>query len=247
MATAAATLATVTILAPTGTAAHAASGDWRTAACAERNRDGLALGTYTVAQVQTQRVEQVPSLTISAESLVFASGARCDLLSLDGRAPFGRDLTGYGSTMSRLGELVVGGASQGETEGTGSVTGVGGSVPIRRARHEILGAVVFNEVETGTMPDHAGVPAPWRNQPYTTTHTRTTFTATINGALARKKTFTVTRSTKAAAKRRLDIDLALADSAAERRDARATYRLALRGIRLVMKTFRYDWSSELPR
>ena len=41
--------------------------------------------------------------------------------------------------------------------------------------------------------------------------------------------------------------LADADSAAERRDARRTYRLALEGVRLVMKRFRYEWTGELPR
>lgn len=245
-----AVLASLTALVPTTCAATAATasaaGDWRAAACADDDKD-LATGSYAVAQVLTQPVKQVPSLTVTAERLVFANGARCDLLSLDGPVPVGKELTGYGSEMTVLGQLVVGGVDQGEMSSTRAVSGYGGSSPIARARHLVLGAEVFPAVESGTVPDSPTVPAGWRNQPYTSTHTRTTFTATVNGATGKKKTFTVTPATKAAAKRRLDVALALADTAAERRAARQTYRLALQGVRYVMKTFRFDWSGEIPR
>lgn len=243
-----AALATLTVVVPAGPTAYAASSDdWRAAACAEDNRDGLALGAYTVAQVQSRRVKQIPSLTLTAERLVFTSGTRCDLISLDGSVPFGREVKGHGSSISLLGELVVGGVSQGEMEGSGSVTGVGGSEPIRGIRDVVLGAEVFSDVETGTMPDSTSLPESWRNQPYTFTHTRTGFLASVSGRTSTKKSFPVTPATRATAKRRLAAALADADSPAERRDARRTYRLALEGVRLVMKPFRYDWSGELPR
>lgn len=243
-----AALATLSAVVPTGPTAYAASSDdWRAAACAEDNRDGLALGAYTVAQSQQRRVKQIPTLTLTAQRLVFASGTRCDLISLDGSVPFGREVKGHGSSMSILGELVVGGVSQGEMEGSGSVTGVGGTEPIRGIRDVVLGAEVFTDVETGTMPDSTSLPESWRNQPYTFTHTRTGFTASVEGRTSRERTFAVTPATRAAAKRRLASALADADSAAERRDARRTYRLALEGVRLVMKRFRYEWTGELPR
>ena len=34
-------------------------------------------------------------------------------------------------------------------------------------RDVVLGAEVFTDVETGTMPDSTSLPEPWRNQPYT--------------------------------------------------------------------------------
>ena len=73
------------------------------------------------------------------------------------------------------------------------------------------------------------------------------FTASVDGRTSVKKTFTITPATRATAKRRLTSALADADSAAERGDARRTYRLALRGVRLVMKRFHHEWSGELPR
>jgi hypothetical protein len=235
------------VLAPLAPAGAAGSSDWRTVACADDNDDGLALGAYTVAQAQTHRVAQIPSLTLTAEHLVFASGTRCDLISLDGSVPFGQEVKGHASSISLLGELVVGGVSQGEMASSTSVTGVGGSEPIRVIRNVVLGADVFADVETGTMPDSTSLPEPWRNQPYTFTHTRTDFTASVDGRTSVKKTFTVTPATRATAKRRLTSALADADSAAERSDARRTYRLALRGVRLVMKRFHHEWSGELPR
>ncbi|WP_210439270.1 hypothetical protein [Nocardioides xinjiangensis] len=243
-----AALATLAALAPMGPAAHAAApGDWRTAACADDNHDDLALGAYTVTQAKSHRVRQIRSLTLTAERLVFASGTRCDLLSVDGRVRGGHELTGHGSDMALMGELVVGGVSQGEMEGHSSQTGAGGTEPIRHARHRVLDAMVFRDVESGTVPDSAAVPEAWRNQPYTFTHTRTTFTATVTGRVARRKTFTVTPATTAAADRRLAAALAVADSTAERRAARKVHRLALRGVRVVMRKFRHDWSDELPR
>lgn len=43
-------------------------------------------------------------------------------------------------------------------EGSGSVTGAGGSEPIRGIRDVVLGAEVFTDVETGTMPGSASLP-----------------------------------------------------------------------------------------
>jgi hypothetical protein len=234
-------------LAPLGVApAGAASArDWRAAACAEDDGD-LAVGSYEVAQALTQRVKQIPSLTLTAEHLVFANGARCDLLSLDGSVPEGRELTGYGSEVTVLQQMVVGGVDQGEMEGIQAVSGNFGRATAR-AKHLILGAQVFSDVESGTVPDSPAVPAPWRNQPYTSTHTRTTFTASVDGGIGRKKTFPVTPASTAAAKRHLTLDLMGADTAGERQAARRTYRLALRGVRYVMKSFHLVWSGELPR
>lgn len=242
------TVAVLAALAPLGTApAQAAkASDWRTEACAEQNHDGLALGSFTVTDKRTQRVKQVPSLTLTAERVTFASGVRCDLVHLHGRVPFGRELTGYGLGLTTMGDLVISGTSQGEIAKTSLSRGVGTTDPIRRANHLVLAAVVFLDVEEGTMPDAAMLPEPWRNQPYTFTHTRTTFTANLNGRVGTKRTFTVTPATRVAAERRLSADLAAADDAADRRAARQTHRLALRGVRLVMKSFTSSWTGELP-
>ena len=131
--------------------------------------------------------------------------------------------------------------------GSSSISGTGGTSPIRRADHLVLDAVVVLADESGTTPDSVVLPEPLRNEPYTSTHTRTTFTATVNGRVGTEETFTVTAATRAAAKRRLSRDLAMAETAADRQAARKTYRLALRGVRLVMKRFKDSWSGELLR
>ena len=242
-------LAVLTVLAPLGsaTASGAAPADWRTAACEDASTLDGPLGSYTVVKTSSERVDKLPSVMLTAERLVFAGGTQCDLVQLDGRIPFGQELTGWTTEVTVLGQLVVAGADQGETDRTSSVSVRGSSDAIRETEHLVLDAVVFPADETGTMPDHVAVPAPWRNQPYTFSHTRTTFDTTITGRVGTEKTFTVTPATIAAAKRRLTRDLALAETGADRRAARKTYRLALEGIRLVMKRFEHDWSTELPR
>ena len=242
-------LTVLTALAPAGTATarEAAIADWRAAACEDASRLDGPLGSYTVAKTATGGVRKLPSVTLTAERLVFTSGAQCDLVQLDGPVPFRRELRGHSAEITVLGQMVVGGADQGEMERATSFSLVGSSRAIRETGHRVLDAVVFRPDETGTMPDDAALPAPWRNQPYTSAHTRTTFATTISGRVGTERTFTVTPRTRAAAKRRLTIALALAQSDADRRVARKTYRLALRGIRLVWRRFTQSWSVELPR
>lgn len=239
----------LTALAPLGAVpAHAAtSGDWRSQACASSGSDVRAGDTYTVVTKDAGRLERVPTLTVTIERLVFDGGVQCDLLQLDGRLPFGTELRGHGAEVDVMGELVINGVDQGEMQLSGSFHGVGGSAPIRVVRHVVLNAVTYVPDESGTVPDSPTLPEPWRNQPYTSTHTRTTFSAHVSGRIGTEKPFTVTHATRAAAERRLAAELEVAQHAVDRRAARRTYRLALRGIRLVMTPFRERWSGELAR
>lgn len=191
------------------------------------------------------RLRRLGSLGVTGVRLTYPNGARCDVLSVDGRLPFGHDVKRYAADLSELGTLVVAGADQGETEHQGIGTSVGGS-PFREFDDVVLGAVVYTPTESGTMPALPGIPPEWQGQPYTFTHTRTTASLDLRLRKGVEKTFRVTPATRAAAARRLERDLMVASSAADRRDARRTYRLALDGIRLVMKPFRASWSGELP-
>lgn len=239
--------AALTVTAATGASAGAAApDDWRAAACKDADRD-LAVGAYTVTSRLAERLEDLPSVTMTAERLTFTNGARCDLLHLDGRLPLERQLRGHSAELSMMGDVVIAGASQGEMASHTVANGAGGNIPIRDVDHLVLGAVAFRDVESGTMPDSALLPEPWRNQPYTVTHTRTTYTVGLVGKVGTQKRFTVTPATRAAAQRRLTLDLAAAQNGADRRAARQTYRLSLRGIRLELKPFRTRWSGELPR
>jgi len=238
--------ATLAVTAPTAASASAAPDDWRAAACKDADRD-LAVGAYAVTSRLAERLEDLPSVTVTAERLTFANGARCDLLHLHGRLPVERQLRGHSAEVSTLGELVVAGASQGEMASHTVASGAGGNIPIRDVDHLVLGAVTFRDVESGTMPDTVVLPEPWRNQPYAFTHTRTTYTVKLVGKVGSHTRFTVTPATRAAARRRLTQDLTAAQNGADRRAARHVFRLALRGIRLDLKTFRARWSGELPR
>lgn len=191
------------------------------------------------------RLRRLGSLGVTGVRLTYANGARCAVLSVDGRLPFGHDVKRYAADLSELGTLVVAGADQGETEHQGIGTSVGGS-PFREFDDVVLGAVVYAPTESGTMPALPGIPPEWQGQPYMFTHTRTTASLDLRLRKGVEKRFTVTPATRAAAARRLEHDLVVASSAADRRDARRTYRLALDGVRLVMKPFRVSWSGELP-
>ncbi|CAM3849558.1 hypothetical protein [Nocardioides zeicaulis] len=247
-------LALLSPLAPAPATASAAatsagSTDWRTQAC--RDAGSESSGTPSRATLLEGRVRGLRSLTVTAERLTWGDGVRCDLVSVDGRPPFGRDLPSYGAEVAEMGTLVVGGVDQGETEhqrvsmGVGSSAGPAGSTSPRDVDHEVLGAVVYSPSESGTFPSPSDLPAAWQGQPYSFTHTRTTIVATFHARAGVRKTFTVTPATRAAAARRLERDLGAATSAADRRDARRTYRLALHGVRLVMKPFTTRWKGEL--
>lgn len=196
--------------------------------------------------VLSERVKGLKGVTITAERVTFANGARCDLLHVDGRLPFATDLRKASGEVTDLGTLVVAGADQGETEHNSASTGFSTAPPVRYLEQQVLGTVVYLPTEGGTMPASPFLPPAWQGQPYTYTHTRTTMSATFGARKGEEKHFRVTPATRAAAARRLERDLALASSAADRRDARRTHRLALRGIRLEMKPFRARWSGELP-
>ena len=69
--------------------------------------------------------------------------------------------------------------------------------------------MVYVPDEAGTVPDVLEIPEPWRNQPYTSTYTRTTFNRDApRQGRHEEQTFTVTAATRAEAKRRLADDLA---------------------------------------
>lgn len=242
--TAATALAVLAPLVPSAAGA-AAPADAVARACRGADSSDLASGTPTRTTLLRDRSELLESLTVIGVRLTYPNGARCDVLSVDGRLPFGHDVKRYAADLSELGTLVVAGADQGETEHQGIGTSVGGS-PFREFDDVVLGAVVYTPTESGTMPALPGIPPEWQGQPYTFTHTRTTASLTLRLRKGVEKRFTVTPATRAAAARRLERDLALASTAADRRDARRTYRLALEGVRLVMKPFRASWSGELP-
>ena len=220
--------------------------DFRTTACRDADHGGLASGSTTRATALSEQVKGLRSLTVTAERLTYANGARCDLVYVDGRLELGQGVKGYKARVSEMGTVVVAGTDQGELEVRGIATGVGGTSVLRELDHEVLGAVVYTPTESGTMPALPGLPPEWQGQPYIVTHTRTTAEATFLARVGTKQSFTVTPATRAAAARRLERDLDRATSAADRRDARRTYRLALRGVRLVMKPFTARWSGELP-
>lgn len=247
--TAATVLAALVPLAPAtaseGDPTDFRAADFRAAACRNADHEGIASGGASRATLLTQRLRPLGSIVVTGVRLTYANGVRCDVVSLDGRLPFGHDLKGYDAQVSERGTLVVAGVHQGETELRGIGNAVGGS-PVRELDDEVLGAVVYATTESGTVPAAPGVPAQWQGQPYTFTHTRTTAEATLRLRKGVEKRFTVTRATRAAAARRLQRDLDLATSAADRRDARRTYRLALDGVRLAMKPLTAHWSGELP-
>ncbi|MBS2940344.1 hypothetical protein KDN32_21620 [Nocardioides sp. J2M5] len=217
-----------------------------TRACRGADSADLASGTPTRTTLLRDRSELLGSLEVTGVRLTYPNGARCDVLSVDGRLPFGHDIKGFDTEVSELGTLVVAGADQGETEHQGIGRNLRSSSPFRELRDEVLGAVVYAPTESGTMPALPGIPPAWQGQPYTFTHTRTTASLDLKARKGVEKSFKVTPATRAAAARRLERDLAVARSAADRRDARRTYRLALDGVRLVMKPFRVSWSGELP-
>lgn len=248
--TAATSLALLAPFAP-ATAGAAAPADFRAAdfradACRDADHAGLASGSATRTTVLSERVEGLRTITVTAERLSYANGARCDLVWVDGRLAFGQDLKGYQASVGDMGDLVVAGTAQGEVEHRGISTAVGGTPPSHELDREVLGAIVYTPTDSGTLPELPGLPAEWQGQPYTFTHTRTTAEATFRAREGRRESFTVTPATRAAAARRLERDLRIATSAADRRDARRTHRLALRGVRLVMKPFTARWSGELP-
>lgn len=227
-------------------AADLRAADFRAAACREADHADLASGSATRTTVLSEQVEGLRTLTVTAERLSYANGARCDLVHVDGRLRFGQGLKGYKARLRDMGTLVVAGADQGEVEHRGISTGAGGTPPLRELDQEVLVAVVYTPTDSGTIPPLPDLPAEWQGQPYTFTHTRTTAEATFRARVGERQSFTVTPATRAAAARRLERDLSIAPSAADRRDARRTYRLALRGVRLVMKPFTARWSGELP-
>lgn len=200
-----------------------------------------------MAKTQSERLDEVPSLTVTTERLVFASGAQCDLLHLDGTLPFDQEVRGYRARLTTRGELVIGGVSQGENGRASNAIGSSSSVGTHDLRRFVLVAQVYVPDEAGTLPDSVEIPEPWRNQPYTSTFTRTTLGLTLRGKVGTRKTFAVTAATRDAAKRRLARDLELSANATDRHAARKIFRLALRGVRLEMKSFTARWSGELTR
>ncbi|UFN42879.1 hypothetical protein [Nocardioides okcheonensis] len=243
--TAATALAVLAPLAPAAAGATAPN-DALAETCRVADAADVASGAATATTVLRERLRRLGSLEVTGVRLTYANGARCDVVTVDGRLPFGHDMKGYDAELSERGTLAVAGTTRDETEHQGIGRSTRSSSPFHGFDDEVLGAVVYVPVESGTMPPLPGIPPEWQLQPYTFTHTSTTASLTLRLRKGVEKRFTVTPATRAAAARRLERDLALASTAADRRDARRTYRLALDGVRLVMKPFRASWSGELP-
>ncbi len=180
-----------------GAAGAAAPSDALAETCRGADAADLASGTPTRTTLLRDRSELLESLTVIGVRLTYPNGARCDVLSVDGRLPFGHDVKRYAADLSELGTLVVAGADQGETEHQGIGTSVGGS-PFREFDDVVLGAVVYAPTESGTMPALPGIPPEWQGQPYMFTHTRTTASLTLRLRKGVEKRFTVTPATRAA-------------------------------------------------
>lgn len=242
-------------LAPVTIAPAAAATDWRQSACKQQPA-GVAeevpvSGTGTVVSTTVTRVRPLAGVKVVAERLDF-SGVTCDLLYVTGTLPAGARVTETGYAHEVWADLIVGDVQQDPIPAPshfGFGTGWFGESEVAGVPRNValIDAVAFRAVETGTIPDEPGVPTEWKGDPYTITHLRTDWRVDIAGSRLVRKTFTVTAATKVAAERRLQRQLRAARTAAQRQAARKTYRLALRGIKLVRRKFDVELAGSKPR
>lgn len=180
------------VLAPPGpaTATAAAPADVPGVLCRASDGQDILSGAATRTTVLRERLGPRGSLRLTGLRLTYANGARCDVVTLDGRLPSGYDLRAFRASFTLRERLAVAGVDQGETTGLGIIGGRRGG-PVRKLDGEVIGAFVYTTVETGTFPATPELPEAWHHQPYTFTHTRTTGRVTLRLRRHETKPFVV--------------------------------------------------------